>query len=153
MCRTDSFEKTLMLGKIEGRRRRGWQRMRGWVASPTQCTWVWESPGVGDGQGGLACWSPWGRKESHLMEWLNWTESSVASEDNRKHAQLLSHFQLFWRYGLSLPGSSVYGISQARILEWVAIPFSRRSSRPRNQTWVSCIWGRFFTIWARHLGQ
>ena len=48
----------------------------------------------------------------------------------------------------SLPGSSVHGILQARTLEWVAIPFSRGSSRPRNQTWVSCIAGRFFTDWA-----
>ena len=40
MQRTDSLEKTLMLGKIEGRRRRGWQRMSGWMASPTQWTWV-----------------------------------------------------------------------------------------------------------------
>ena len=47
-----------------------------------------------------------------------------------------------------LPGSSVHGILQARILEWVAIPFCRGSSWPRDQTWVSCIAGRFFTIWA-----
>ena len=43
-------------------------------------------------------------------------------------------------------GSSVHGILQARILEWVAVPFSRGSSRPKVQTWVSCIAGRFFTI-------
>ena len=48
----------------------------------------------------------------------------------------------------SPPGSSVHGISQARILEWVAIPFYRGSSQPRDWTWVSCIAGRFFTIWA-----
>ena len=49
----------------------------------------------------------------------------------------------------SLPGSSVHGILlQARILEWVAISFSRRSSQPRDWTQVSCIAGRFFTIWA-----
>ena len=48
----------------------------------------------------------------------------------------------------SLPGSSVSGIFQARILEWVAIPFSRGSSWPRDQTQVSCVAGRFFTIWA-----
>ena len=41
MRRADSLEKTLMLGKIEGRRIRGRQRMNGWVASPTQWTWVW----------------------------------------------------------------------------------------------------------------
>jgi hypothetical protein len=45
-----------------------------------------------------------------------------------------------------LPGSSVHGILQARILEWVAIPFSRASFQPRDQTWVSCIIGRFFTV-------
>ena len=48
----------------------------------------------------------------------------------------------------SLPGSSVYGILQARILKWVAISFSMGSSQPRNRTQVSCIAGRFFTNWA-----
>ena len=48
----------------------------------------------------------------------------------------------------NLPGSSVQGILHVRILEWVAIPFSRGSSQPRDQTQVSCIAGRFFTIWA-----
>ena len=45
MRRADSFEKTLMLGKIEGRRRRGRQRGDGWMASPTQWTWVWVDSG------------------------------------------------------------------------------------------------------------
>ena len=50
-----------------------------------------------------------------------------------------------WPHGLySLLGSSVHGILQARILEWVAIPFSRESSQPRNQTQVSYIAGGFF---------
>ena len=48
----------------------------------------------------------------------------------------------------SPPGSSVHGISQVRILEWVAISFSRGSSRPRDWTWVSCPVGGFSTIWA-----
>ena len=48
----------------------------------------------------------------------------------------------------SPPGSSVHGILQARILEWVAISFSRGSSWPRNWTQVSCIAGRFLTYWA-----
>ena len=47
-----------------------------------------------------------------------------------------------------LPGSSVHGILQARRLEWVAIPFPRGSSQPRDWTQVSHIAGRFFTIWA-----
>ena len=49
------------------------------------------------------------------------------------------------------PGSSVHGILQARILEWVAISSSKESSQPRDQTHVSCvscIAGRFFTQWA-----
>ena len=48
----------------------------------------------------------------------------------------------------SLPGSSSHGILQARILEWVAIPFSKGSSQSRSQAQVSCIVGRFFTIWS-----
>ena len=48
----------------------------------------------------------------------------------------------------SPPGSSIHGILQARILEWVAGPFSRGSSQPRDWTQVSHIAGRFFTIWA-----
>ena len=50
--------------------------------------------------------------------------------------------------GCSPPGSSVYGILQARILEWVDMPSSRASSQPRDRTQVSHIAGRFFTIWA-----
>ena len=48
----------------------------------------------------------------------------------------------------SLPGSSIHGILQARILEWVAISFSRGSSRPRDWTNVSHLVGRRFTLWA-----
>ena len=48
----------------------------------------------------------------------------------------------------SLSGSSVHGILQARILEWVSISFSRGSSKARDRAWVSCIISRFFTVWA-----
>ena len=51
----------------------------------------------------------------------------------------------------SLSGSSVHGIFQARVLEWIAISFSRGSFQPRNRTWVSLIAGRRFTIWATML--
>ena len=47
------------------------------------------------------------------------------------------------------PGSSVHDIGHARILEWVAISFSKASFQPRDWTQVSCIAGRFFTVWAR----
>ena len=72
MRRTDSFEKTLMLGKTEGRRRRGRQRMR-WLDGITDSVDVslsklWE---LVNGQGGLACCSPWGGKELDTTERLN----------------------------------------------------------------------------------
>ena len=53
----------------------------------------------------------------------------------------------------SPPGSSVHGIIQARILQWVAMPFSRRSSEPRDWTPVSSIAGRFFTVLATREAQ
>ena len=55
---------------------------------------------------------------------------------------------LFHPMDCNLPGSPDHGISQARILEWVAVPFSRGSSQSRDQTQVSLIAGRFFTVWA-----
>ena len=75
VLRMDSLDKTLMLGKIEGRRRREGQKMR-WLDGITNsighvCE---QAPGVGDGQGGLACCSPWGRRVG--PDWvteLNWT--------------------------------------------------------------------------------
>ena len=72
MRRADSLEKTLMLGKIEGRRRRGRERMRcldGITDSVDMGLGV--LLGVGDGQGGLACCSSWGRKELDMTERLN----------------------------------------------------------------------------------
>ena len=73
MWRTDSLEKTLMMGKIEGRRGRGQQRMR-WLDGITNLIDIEfeKTPGVGDGLGSLACCSPWGCKESDTTEWLNW---------------------------------------------------------------------------------
>ena len=73
MWRADSLEKTLMLGGIGGRRRRGWQRMR-WLDGITDSMdmslgKLWEF----DGQEGLACCISWGHKESDTTEWLNWT--------------------------------------------------------------------------------
>ena len=77
MWRTNSFEKTLMLEKIEGSRRKGWQRMiwldgttdsMEWV-SPSFRSWWWT--------GSLVYCRPWGRKESDTTEQLNWTELMV----------------------------------------------------------------------------
>ena len=71
MRRADSLEKTLMLGKIEGRRKRGRQdEMVGWHHLLDGHGFGW-TPGVGDGQGGLECCGSWGRKESDTTEGLN----------------------------------------------------------------------------------
>ena len=65
MQRADSLEKTPMLGKIEGRRRRGRQdEMVGWHHRLNGHGFE-KIPGVGDGQGGLACCSPWGHRVRH----------------------------------------------------------------------------------------
>ena len=74
MRRADSLEKTLMLGKIEGRRRRGQQRIR-WLDGITDSMdmslgKLWELVGTGS----LVCCCPWGHRELDMTEQLNWTE-------------------------------------------------------------------------------
>ena len=70
MWRTDSVEKTFMLGKIEGRRGRDEREWDGWMASLTWWTWPWLSSRGADGQGSLVGYSPWGCTESDMTEWL-----------------------------------------------------------------------------------
>ena len=69
MQRTDSLEKTLMLGKIEGRRRKAWTEngMAGWHHQLNGHEFE-QALGVGDGQGSLACCCPWGHKGSYMTE-------------------------------------------------------------------------------------
>ena len=73
MWRTDSFEKTLMLGKIEGSEWDDRDEMDGWHHRLNGHEFE-QALGVGDGQGSLACCSPWGHKESDMTEQLNWTD-------------------------------------------------------------------------------
>ena len=84
--------KDSMLGGTGGRRRRGRQRMR-WldgITNSMDAEFEW-TPGVGDGQGGLACCDSWGRKESGMTEWLNWLTdwiliSSLKALSSRKES-------------------------------------------------------------------
>ena len=80
--------------------------------------------------------------EDIKKKWQKYTESESESEVAQLCPTLCDPIDC------SLPGSSVHGIFQARILEWVAISFSRGSSQPRDQTRVSHIVGRCFTILA-----
>ena len=87
MRRTDSLEKALMLGNIEGGRRRGWQRREhtdGWHHQ-LHGHESEQTLGASDGQGGLACCSPWGHKESDTTECLN--------NNKRKSVWGLSHLE------------------------------------------------------------
>ena len=70
---TDSLEKTLMLGKIEGRKKSGWQRMAG-CHHRLNGHESEKALGAGEGQGSLASYNPWGHKELDTTEQLKWTD-------------------------------------------------------------------------------
>ena len=89
-----------------------------------------QAPGLGRGQGNLVWCSPWVCKELAMTEWLNRQVCSCHA-----HSVLI----LCNPVGCSLPGCSVHGILPARTLEWVAIPYSRASSWPRDWTCVSYV--------------
>ena len=73
---------------------------------------------------------------------------SKITADGDCNCEIKRHWLLGRKAITNLPGSSVPGILQAKILEWVAISFSRGSSWPRDQTRISSIVSRCFTIWA-----
>ena len=86
----------------------------------------------------------WSKKGN--SDWLQSLQIPSLLESESEVTQ--SYLTLCSPMDCSLPGSSIHGIFQARILEWVAISFSRGSSRPRDWTLVSCIVSRRFTVWA-----
>ena len=75
------------------------------------------------------------QEQEEMVHTINWWHKKVK-------VSVVSRVRLF-----AIPWS-VHGILQARILEWVAIPFSRGSSQPKNRTQVFCIEGTFFAVWA-----
>ena len=143
MQRANSLEKTLRLGKIEGRRRRGWQRTR-WLVGITDSmdmslSKLWEMV-----KNREACCAIVHEVTKNRTLLSYWTQFNFCLESEVTQSCLT----LCDPMDYNLPGSSVHGIFQARILEWVAISFSRGSSLPRDWTQVSRIVGRRFTIWA-----
>ena len=85
------------------------------------------------------------------QQWISWLGDIIDSEDierKRESEVAQSCLPLCNPMDCSLPGSSIHGIFQARILEWFAISFSRGSSQPGDRTQVSLLAGRYFTIWA-----
>ena len=106
---------------------------------------------------GVILISQWGVEVHSRQSWNAHSSQTLAGY--LMHACMreksLPHVQLCDPMDCSLPGSSVHGILQAYILEWVTVPYSRRSSRPRNRTFVSytsCI-GRRVLYHGHHLGS
>ena len=101
MPRVDSLEKTLMLGRIGGRRRRERQRtMARWHQWPDGREFEW-TLAVGDGQGGLACCDSWGHKESDMTERLNWTDTNPYLISHSPYLPLTIRFHhpaILWNY-------------------------------------------------------
>ena len=115
MQRVDSLQKTLMLGGIGGRRRRGQQRMR-WLDGITDSMgheFVW-TPGAGDGQGGLACCDSWGCRESDTTERLNWTELNWEGMQSRTRWRVWLHIGT----QLSHPGNQAESRYSGRSRSW-----------------------------------
>ena len=102
-------------------------------------------PGESHGQRSLVGYSPWGHKELDTTEQFT-MRALLIGESESEVAQLW--LTLCNPMDCSLPGSSVHGIFQAIVLEWIAISFSRGSSQPRARTRVSRIVDRRFTVWA-----
>ena len=95
------------------------------MASPTQWTWVNSGSWWWTGRPGMLQ-SMGSQRVGH--DWV--TELNWKCESKRVSHSVVSNS--LWACGLSPPDSSVHGISQARILEWVAVPFTRGSSRPKE---------------------
>ena len=128
----------------------GWD---GWMASPTQWTWVWVDsrswwwtgrPGVLQSMGLQRVGPDWA---TELTDWWEPGVTCAVRFVAQSCPTLCDHMHC------SPPGSSVHGILQARILQWVAMPSSRGSSQARDQTQVSRIADGFFTIWATREAQ
>ena len=160
--RADSLEKPPMLGKIEGRRRRGWQRMR-WVGWHHWLNGHEFEQALGDGEGQEA-WraAVHGVTKSQTRQQLN-NNICIYTYIYIRFFFIIGYYKLLnvccalqckWKslsrvQFIAIPWTiQSMEFSLARILEWVAFPISRGSLPPRNRTQVSRVSGRFFTSWA-----
>ena len=85
----------------------------------------------------------------YLLNFPVLSSCSISELEMKWRSEFAQSCLILWdAMDCSLPGSCVHGTFQARVLEWVALSFSRGSSWPRDQTLVSCIAGRHFTVWA-----
>ena len=166
MWRTDSLEKTLMLGEDWRQEEKGETGWDGWMASLIRWTWVWAGsgswwwtggPGVLQSMQSQRVGHDWGTEP-------NWWNASLCVLVLHTHTNTHTHVRVcVYIYDMytyictcvvysctqsyltlwdpmdcSLPGFSVFGIFQAKILEWVVMPSSRGSSQPRDWTCNSC---------------
>ena len=90
-------------------------------------------------------------EQRQTRNWLYYLQTILIKETRPAFVHAQSCLTFCDPMDYSLPGSSIHGILQAGILEWVATPSSKGSSWPRDQTSISCIAGRFFT--AEPLGE
>ena len=153
MWRADSREKTLMLGKIEGRRKRGPQRWKHGVLttgpprnsrkslhSARNPLHPFPMPLTSLLLGNNILKLTW-----HLpVQFCIVFYLGIYSFTIYRTTLCIKHFYM----GNLTLYTSIQGMLQARILEWATVPFSRWSSLTRDRTWVFHIAGRFFTIWA-----
>ena len=103
--------------------------------------------------------------QARILEWVAMPSSRASSQcrDGTQDSHIADGFFTIWATKVKVAQSYVtlcdpmeytaHGILQARTLEWVAYPFSNRSSQPRNRTGVSCIAGGFFTSWATTVAE
>ena len=138
---------------------RGWD---GWMASPTQWTWIWVSSGSWWWTEKPGMLQSMGHKKLDITEWLNWTDLHKynciglslwifhtiilrCESESVSCSVLFNSLQLHWLQPTRLLCHWTY---PGKNTEWEVMPSSRASSWPRDQTWVPCLAGRFFTVWA-----
>ena len=143
MQRTDSLEKTLMLGKIEGERKRGWQRGDGWMESLTQWTWVWtssrswwwtEKPGVLQSIESQRVGHDWAT-ELNWKECLQWVALRLNTSSPFKPSTFSTHF-FIWRSCHPHTSAAPLYPSPALYLIFHTVPVSSLPSVPLAITLV-----------------